>query len=151
MDFVRSSSSDKIMRAGDLVILSTSHDSADHLWLTPGALLDNKFGHFRHDEFIGKPFGTKVKARIGAGWILALQPTPELWSVALNTRTQIVNCVDASVIVLNLDLFPGCIAVESGTGSGSMTLHMARCVAPTGHIHTFEYNEQRAIAAVRSF
>ena len=148
MNFVRSSSDDKMMRAGDLVILGTSHDSADHLWLKAGSLLDNKYGHFTHDDFIGKPYGSKVRARMGSGWVLALQPTPELWSCALNTRTQIVNSVDASVIVFNLDLSPGCIAVESGTGSGSMTMHMAKCVAPNGHVYTYEYNEQRAKAAV---
>ena len=35
--------------------------------------------------------------------------------------------------------------------TGNMTLAIARCVAPTGHIHTFEYNALRADAAVSSY
>ena len=34
--------------------------------------------------------------------------------------------------------------------TGNMTLAIARCVAPTGHVHTFEYNALRADAAVLS-
>jgi tRNA (adenine57-N1/adenine58-N1)-methyltransferase len=59
--------------------------------------------------------------------------------------------MDACIITLNLDVFPGCVVVESGTGSGCMTLSLARAVAPTGHVHTFEYNPTRATAARDEF
>lgn len=41
--------------------------------------------------------------------------------------------------------------VESGTGSGNMTVNFARAVAPSGHIHTFEYNGDRASKAIAEF
>ena len=43
-----------------------------------------------------------------------------------------------------MDLYPGCRVIESGTGSGAMTVAIARAVYPTGHIYTYEYNESRA-------
>ena len=117
------------MEVGDLVILYSGHSSVSHIWLTPAAIVDNKFGRFHHNDFLGKPFGSRIASRGNSdGWLLALQPTPELWASAQSTRTQIVNTTDASVIAFNLDLHPGSVVVESGTGSGCMTLAIANCV-----------------------
>lgn len=62
-----------------------------------------------------------------------------------------MNEVDSSVVVLMLDLYPGCKVIETGTGSGCMTLAIARCVGPTGHVHSFEFNSVRAETASEEF
>jgi tRNA (adenine57-N1/adenine58-N1)-methyltransferase len=67
------------------------------------------------------------------------------------TRTQIVDEVDSSVITLNLDVHPGFTVVETGTGSGCMTMSLARAVHPSGHVYTFEYNGVRAQKAREEF
>lgn len=58
---------------------------------------------------------------------------------------------DASFVTLQLDLYPGCVVVESGTGSGNMTVNFARAISPNGHVHTFEYNADRASMAIAEF
>jgi hypothetical protein len=104
----------RLMKHGDLIIIYERHDSLTHIYLSKGSILNNKFGAFYHDDFIGKPFGSKIVSRNTTGWMYALEPSPELWSLAVHTRTQIVNELDASVITFNLDVFPGCVVVESG-------------------------------------
>ena len=134
-----------------MVILYERHDSLDKMICRRGEVLQNRFGKFYHDDIIGKPFGTRVKSFFNDGYLYVLRPTPELWCDAAVRRTQIVNELDAGFIIFHLDLFPGCVVVESGTGSGCMTCSMARTVSPLGHVHTFEYNAVRAEAAREEF
>ena len=55
------------------------------------------------------------------------------------------------MICLQLELLPGCVVIEAGTGSGSLSHMIARCVGADGHLHTYEYNPQRAEQAAQEF
>lgn len=48
------------------------------------------------------------------GWVYLLHPTPELWTVNLPHRTQILYTTDISMVTLKLALKPGSIVIESG-------------------------------------
>lgn len=55
------------------------------------------------------------------------------------------------MVMLHLDLKPGAIVVESGTGSGSLSVALAKAVMEEGHLFTFEFNLMRAKKAKEEF
>ncbi|KAI9216465.1 tRNA methyltransferase complex GCD14 subunit-domain-containing protein [Blastocladiella britannica] len=139
------------MVAGDIAIVFRGHGDMHPIVLTPGEVFNNKSGSFKHDDFIGKPWGSKFAGHQSKGHVTILHPTPELWTRSLPHRTQILYQADIAVITMKLRLRPGMVVVESGTGSGSFSHSLIRTVAPTGHVHTFEYHPVRANAAREEF
>ncbi|KAF9438493.1 tRNA (adenine-N(1)-)-methyltransferase catalytic subunit trm61 [Entomortierella beljakovae] len=110
-----------------------------------------KFGVFKHADMIGLEYGTKLGSNTGRGFIYLLYPTPELWTLVLPHRTQILYIADISFVMNFLNLKPGMSMIESGTGSGSFSHSIIRTLAPTGHLYTFEYHQERATAAKKEF
>lgn len=137
------------IKEGDLVVIVLSFDNLSFVYAKPKAIFQNRHGNFHHDDFIGKPFGCKIRSRNfrGYGFCYLLKPTPELWTRSLNHRTQIVHELDQSQIVYQLWLRPNMTVVESGTGSAALSHSLLRTIAPYGHLHTYEFHPERAAAA----
>ncbi|XP_064484628.1 tRNA (adenine(58)-N(1))-methyltransferase catalytic subunit TRMT61A-like [Ornithodoros turicata] len=134
---------------GDTVIVYLSFANIYALKLVRGEVFQTKYGALKHDVVIGKQYGSKVDC--SRGYVYILFPTPELWTLTLPHRTQILYSRDISFVTLQLDLKPGSIVCEAGTGSGSMTHALARTIGPSGHVHTFDFHEHRAELARREF
>ncbi|KAI4296858.1 hypothetical protein L6164_036778 [Bauhinia variegata] len=135
---------------GDLVIVYERHDNMRAVTVSENSVLQNRFGVFKHSDWIGKQFGSKVFSNKG-GFVYLLAPTPELWTLVLSHRTQILYIADISFVITYLEIVPGSVVLESGTGSGSLTTSLTRAVAPTGHVYTFDFHEQRAGSAREDF
>mmetsp|Transcript_27092 Transcript_27092/g.48596 ORF Transcript_27092/g.48596 Transcript_27092/m.48596 type:complete len:277 (+) Transcript_27092:31-861(+) len=140
-----------VARAGSCAIIYESVDSIKAITLTPGKTFTNKFGIFKHNDFIDKPFGSKIFDSKETGFVYLLGPTAELWTKSLKMRTQILYRADISLILSSLDVRPGKVVVESGTGSGSLSSALARAVAPSGKLFTYEFNPVRAEMAAQEF
>ena len=140
----------RTVRMGDLVIVYEGFNKQKAVTLTEKGQYQNRYGSFPHREWVGKPFGAKVYGKgEGKGFIWLLAPTPELWTKVLPHRTQILYAPDISLVAHALELKPGSVVLESGTGSASLTHALVRAVAPMGHVYTFEFNRARAEAANR--
>jgi len=139
-----------VVTMGGLVIVYEGFNKQKAVVLTPKGVYQNRYGSFPHAGWVGQAFGAKVfgkDGRGGGGFVWLLAPTPELWTKVLPHRTQILYAPDISLVTLGLELKPGCVVCESGTGSASLTHALVRAVAPTGHVYTFEFNQARAEAA----
>ena len=99
---------------GDTVLLYIGYDNMLPMVVEEGKTHQTKFGAVKHDDLIGKQFGTRVQCP--RGWIYILHPTPELWTLSLPHRTQILYTTDISMVIFQLDLKPGSVVAEAGKG-----------------------------------
>ncbi|KXN82793.1 tRNA (adenine(58)-N(1))-methyltransferase catalytic subunit TRM61 [Leucoagaricus sp. SymC.cos] len=137
--------------AGDLVIVWMTRDNIQPLVVTPGKDFNSKYGNYRQADFVGVPYGSKVGSRSGKGFVYLLRPTPELWTLALPHRTQILYLADIAFIAARLNIRRGSKVIEAGTGSGSFTHSVARAIGESGHLWSYEFHEARANKAREEF
>ena len=107
--------------------------------------------------------GQKAATEAKSGFVHVLPPTPEMWTLSLPHRTQVVYTPDYSYILHRIRARPGTRLIEAGAGSGSFTHAAARAVFngyPTdlgdegvnhsprsegqGRVYSFEFHDQRA-------
>lgn len=116
-----------------------------------GKMLNNRYGQFKHEDIVNAQMSGKCMDVKGQSFIRCLSPTPELWTKALQKRTQILYRADISMIIGTLNIKPGSVVIESGTGSGSLSISIIRSLLPTGKLFTFEFQETRANQAKAEF
>ncbi|XP_015924067.1 tRNA (adenine(58)-N(1))-methyltransferase catalytic subunit TRMT61A [Parasteatoda tepidariorum] len=139
----------EVIEEGDLVIIYLDVRHMYPLTIKNDEVFQSKYGALKHNDCIGKKFGSPVPCT--RGYVYVLFPTPELWTVTLPHRTQILYAADISFIIMQLDLKPGSVVCEAGTGSGSLTHALARAVAPNGSVYTFDFHEKRVELAQKEF
>ncbi|GAA5918544.1 hypothetical protein JCM6882_009763 [Rhodosporidiobolus microsporus] len=145
------SSSHPTIQPGDWIIVFESRSSVSSEIVTPGKENQSRYGCFRHNDMVGKPWGFKLTSTNNRGFVFLLKPTPELWTLALPHRTQILYLPDIAFITSYLDVKPGSQIIEAGTGSGSFSHSLARTVGKGGKVHSFEYHEERFGKAKEEF
>ncbi|ODV78355.1 translational repressor of GCN4 [Suhomyces tanzawaensis NRRL Y-17324] len=132
---------------GDLVLAFISRGTIKPITVTKGALLNTRYGHYEHDKMIGLKYGEQMGGEKGYGFIHLLHPTPEMWTLSLPHRTQIVYTPDSSYIMQRLGVTSGSRIIEAGTGSASFSHSFARAIGLDGRLFTYEFHEPRYLEA----
>ena len=138
-----------IARAGDLVLLLSADEKRFFVRLTPGEILHTHKGQIAHDDLIDQPLGREIQSHTGAPF-LALIPSIHDLVMSVRRATQIVYPKDIGYILLKMNIVPGTRVVEAGTGSGALTTALARYVAPTGRVYSYEAREDMYRLAMRN-
>lgn len=108
-----------------------------------------RYGALQVMSLVGREFGSRVQ--LSKGWAVVLYPTPELWTLTLPHRTQILYTTDISMVLGRLNVGPGSVVCEAGTGSGSLSHAFLRALGPTGRLHTADFHKERVEAARDEF
>lgn len=125
------------IQAGDIVMLSGRDRREFLIVMQPGAQFQTHRGYVNHDELIGALWGSVAKTHLEYAYML-LPPSLEQLIRGVRRNTQIVYPKDIGYILMKMNIGPGSRVVEAGTGSGGLTLALARMVMPYGHIFTYE-------------
>lgn len=136
-------------QAGDLVLLISDDRKRFIIRLEPGGEWHTHRGLLRHDELIGQPLGRTLHTQIGHPF-LALEPSTHDLIQKIRRVTQIIFPKDAAYIIMRLNCHPGRRVVEAGTGSGGLTLALARAVMPHGRVYSYEERSKMLALARRN-
>jgi tRNA (adenine57-N1/adenine58-N1)-methyltransferase len=105
--------------------------------LKAGGDFQSHRGVLKHDDLIGKPWGSQVFSHTGAPFFL-LQPSLSDILNELPRTTQILYPKDIGYILIQMGVAPGQTVMEAGTGSGAMTIALATAVSADGNVISYE-------------
>jgi tRNA (adenine57-N1/adenine58-N1)-methyltransferase len=125
------------LQAGERVLLIDSRDRRYMVTLASGSQFHSHLGMVAHDDLIGASEGCVVVAS-GGSRLLAFRPTLADYVLKMRRGAQVVYPKDIGLILVFADIFPGARVLEAGTGSGSLTLALARAAGPTGLVVSYE-------------
>jgi tRNA (adenine57-N1/adenine58-N1)-methyltransferase len=94
-------------------------------------------GIIKFANVIGKRYGGSVESSLGESFLILRPSTYDLLG-HLPRPTQIMYPKDIGLVLLKLGLCSGKTVIESGTGSGAMTLAMANAIRPDGRVYSYE-------------
>jgi tRNA (adenine57-N1/adenine58-N1)-methyltransferase len=138
-----------VFAAGDAVLLTDRKRRTYLVWLQPGAVRDLRGGQVAHDAVIGRSEGSVIETSRGER-MLAFRPTLADYVLEMPRGAQVIYPKDLAMITMLADIFPGAHVVEAGTGSGALTLALARAVGQTGRVCSYEVREDFHRIAARN-
>ena len=135
---------------GDKVLVLDAKGRRYLTTLKEGGEFHTHAGYFPHAEVVGQTEGAVVKANLGALYVV-LRPTLEDFVVEMPRGAQVIYPKDLGPILMMADIAPGVRVLESGVGSGALSMTMLRAGAVIVGYELREDFANRARANVRSF
>jgi tRNA (adenine57-N1/adenine58-N1)-methyltransferase len=126
---------------GDYVLLCLDPRRTYMVKVEAGKSFHTHKGFIKLDDLVGKEFGAAVQSSLGIEFT-ALKPSLTDYIMKSSRKTQITYPKDAALIVMFSGIGPGSRVVESGTGTGALTMALAHYVKPEGKVYTYEFREE---------
>jgi tRNA (adenine57-N1/adenine58-N1)-methyltransferase len=129
--------------AGDRVLLTDSKRRRHLITLVAAGSFHTHAGIVAHDDLIGAPDGTTVRTSRGQR-LVAVRPTLAEFVLEMPRGAQVIYPKDLGPILVSADVFPGARVLESGIGSGALTIALLRAVGPQGQVFGYELRDDFA-------
>lgn len=133
-------------REGDLVLFISKDRRRYLVRLAADGALHTKNGVIPHTDVIGQPLGRTVQTHMGVPF-LVLEPGTDDLIQELKRATQIMFPKDIGYTLMKLGVHHGNRIIEAGTGSGGLTLALARAAGPAGRIYSYDSNPNAIVLA----
>lgn len=132
-----------VFQAGDACLLFDKKGRRYLIELIPGAEFHHHHGVLPHDEMIGIEEGTTVRSSLNRPLTL-LRPRLADYALKMPRGAAVVYPKDVGAILVWADIRPGNLVLEAGTGSGALTMALARAVGADGKVVSYELREDHA-------
>jgi tRNA (adenine57-N1/adenine58-N1)-methyltransferase len=129
-----------VAQENDLVLLIGQDRKQFVLRLQVGGQLQTHRGCISHDDLLGRPLGREIHSHLGYPFVV-LEPSAHDLISQLKRTTQIMYPKDIGYLLLKLNVMPGSRVIEAGTGSGGLTLALARAVGLGGQLYSYEVRD----------
>ena len=138
-----------VAKAQDLVLLLGKDGKRFIVRLTPGESLHTHRGFIKHDDMLGQPFGAQLTSHLGYPFYL-LRPSIHDLIMNVKRESQIIYPKESGYVLLKMNILPGSRVIEAGTGSGAMTIALARGVMPSGRVYSYDRRQDMIDLATRN-
>lgn len=115
----------RVFAEGDKVLLVDNKQRRYLITLAEGSEFHSHAGFIPHAHLIGSVEGTTAKSTKGASYT-ALRPTLEDFVLEMPRGAQVIYPKDLAPICMLADIGPGVRVLESGVGSGALSMTMLR-------------------------
>lgn len=116
------------LEVGEKVVLVDAKRRRYLLTLKTGAEFHSHAGFLTHDDIIGAEEGTMTRSTGGARYTV-IRPTLSEFVLKMPRGAQVIYPKDLGAILMLADIFPGARVLESGVGSGALSMTMLRAGA----------------------
>jgi tRNA (adenine57-N1/adenine58-N1)-methyltransferase len=134
---------------GDRVLLVDAKRRRHLITLKDDGEFHSHNGVLKHADLIGRDEGISVKTTMGAR-LTAVRPTLGEYVLEMPRGAQVIYPKDLGPILMLGDVFPGARILESGVGSGALTMTLLRAIGPTGSVTGYELRDDFASRAQRN-
>ncbi len=138
------------LEAGERVLLIDNKKRRYLVTLQAGGEFHSHAGFVPHDAIIGQPEGLLAQSTRNASYRV-LRPTLADFILKMPRGAQVIYPKDLGPILMLADITPGCRVLESGVGSGALSMTMLRAGATITGYEMREDFANRARTNVESF